>query len=177
MSLAQHQNTCPIILGFCRPRVARQRLSLFPHCKTFRRSLPPCLPPSLSLSLVFFHLLPPSRKTMNGIIDACNFRKTQRCTRGNELFPLCRDVAIFFNGVLQCTRATNPFHRERETHRAFSRVHNSLARVQRRRHLEYTRREYRIYILDESQVIRIIVLDRKLLEDNFFRESKDGKFF
>lgn len=95
-----------------------------------------------------------------------------------------RDVAIFFNGAPGCNarEQQTPFQeryrgeRNRCTHRAFSRVHNSLARVQWRHHLvQGVANIVFLYSLLDNKEIRLwiidIAFDRKSEEFLIFRSG------
>lgn len=95
-----------------------------------------------------------------------------------------RDVAIFFNGAPGCNarEQQTPFQeryrgeRNRCTHRAFSRVHNSLARVQWRHHLvQGGENIVFLYSLLDNKEIRLwiidIAFDRKSEEFLIFRSG------
>lgn len=150
MSLAQHQNTCPIILGLLPTEGRSTKAFLVSAVQNF----PPLPPPSS-----FFHLLS-SRKTMNGIIRRVQLSKNAEMhAERTSFFPLsafaCDGVGEGGKGGERCCylfqRAApagcnareqqTPFQeryrgeRNRCTHRVFSRVHNSLARVQWWHHL------------------------------------------
>lgn len=172
MSLAQHQNTCPIILRSLATEGRSTKAFLVSTVQNFP-PLPPSLPPSTSR--LFSISFPVEENNEWNYWTRATFEK-RRDARENELFPLSasfacdgyggrgssgrakgegRDVAIFFNEELQgAMHASNkpPFQRREKpvcTHRVFSRVHNSLARVS----YNGARISYLFSLLDQSRVV------------------------
>lgn len=169
MSLAQHQNTCPIILGLLPTEGRSTKAFLVSAVQNF---------PPLPFPSSFFHLLS-SRKTMNGIIGRVQLSKNAEMhAERTSFFPLSafacdgvgegaregRDVAIFFNEQLQqgAMHASNkhPFKRdteERETGVLIASFHACIIRLHASNggiiSYEGARISYLYSLFDESRIM------------------------
>lgn len=205
MSLAQHQNTCPIILRSLATEGRSTKAFLVSTVQNFP-PLPPSLPPSTSR--LFSISFPVEENNEWNYWTRATFEK-RRDARENELFPLSasfacdgyggrgssgrakgegRDVAIFFNEELQgAMHASNkpPFRGERNRCVLIASFHACIIRLHASR---TTGREYRIYsrysikaglwiIIDISISRYFVRVDSRNFEKSKERERNDMLIF
>lgn len=191
MSLAQHQNTCPIILRSLATEGRSTKAFLVSTVQNFP-PLPPSLPPSTSR--LFSISFPVEENNEWNYWTRATFEK-RRDARENELFPLSASFAcdgyggrgeqreserggerccyLFQRGAPGCNarEQQTPFQRREKpvcTHRVFSRVHNSLARVS----YNGARISYLFSLLDQSRVVDYY----RYLDISIFRLRRFEKF-
>lgn len=164
----------------------------FPCFHSAKLSAAPSLPPSLHLSS-FFHLLSSRRKQWMELLDACNFRKTQRCTRERAFSSFCLvrlrwvrreggaagerkgrgEMLLSFStrsSRVQCTRATNPLFRgERNRCVLIASFHACIIRLHASR---TTGREYRIYSRYSIKAGLWIIIDISIFRSRRFEKFR-----
>lgn len=188
MSLAQHQNTCPIILRSLATEGRSTKAFLVSTVQNF-----PPLPPSLPPPLVFFPSPFQQKKTMNGIIGRVQLSKNAEMHARTSFFLFLprslamgtegggssgrakgegRDVAIFFNEELQgAMHASNkpPFRGERNRCVLIASFHACIIRLHASR---TTGREYRIYSRYSIKAGLWIIIDISIFRSRRFEKFR-----